>query len=331
MRKLLLLSLFAVSCASLNAEANLVVNGSFETGDFTGWTTHTCSAGCAVQGWRVENGNAFAGSYSALTECVDAPCNDPVTGDWIKQTLATDPSQLYSLTFAYDAHSEPTTELDVYWNGTRVQSLVNITPGYNVYTVTGLVPGTSGTVLEFTGRNDPSAIFLDAVSVQATGPGSSIAVFYQSAAPTPSSCSPALVDACNANSGVGIVNAPIFVLANNGSTPMTNGVLTLVGGDTFQVPSIPAGTYFVIEPGVTNDGQSLTPRVASSPPQGPPIHQATWGRTRVLRNSHSRDSKTARWSRPSTCAAPWRRRPFLRRVRRARRTIHWPRPLIFWG
>ncbi len=76
MRKFLLLSLFALSLTSLNGQVaggNLVVNAGFETGDFTGWTTHTCGEGCEAQGWSIQGGgNAFSGSYAAATECVNA-------------------------------------------------------------------------------------------------------------------------------------------------------------------------------------------------------------------------------------------------------------------
>src|SRR5437868_3328054 len=115
MRKLLLLSLFAISFASLNGvAANLVVNGDFETGNFAGWTTHDCVGGCFAVGWRVQSGAGVGGSFGAGTPCVNAICNDPVVGDWFSQTLATDPSQLYSLSFAYNSVSGPTTQLDVY-------------------------------------------------------------------------------------------------------------------------------------------------------------------------------------------------------------------------
>src|ERR1700733_2779701 len=185
MRKLLLLSLFAIFCALLNAEApppNLVVNGGFETGDFTGWTTHACTGDCSDAGWRIDGG-AFAGSVAAVTLCVGAPCNDRVNVDTLKQTLPTGPSQLYSLTFAYNAGEDSgcgeTTALNVYWNGALVQSLVNVAAGYHVYTLTGLTPGGTGTVLEFTGRQDPATLFLDAISVVASGPGSYIGAFYK--------------------------------------------------------------------------------------------------------------------------------------------------------
>ncbi len=184
-------------------------------------------------------------------------CTDPVLGDSIKQTLATNPSQLYSLSFAFNAGPDSGpgagTAVNVYWNGALVQSLVNIAPGYHVYTLTGLVPGGSGTVLEFTGRQDPAILYLDAIDVEATGPGSYIGAFYQSTAPV--TCPNGLSDACSANSTVGVVNAPTFVLANDGSAAITSGVLSLIGGDSYQVGTIPANSFLIVQPGLSNDDQ----------------------------------------------------------------------------
>ena len=97
-------------------------------------------------------------------------------------------------------------------------------------------------------------LYLSNISVQATGPGSYVGAFYQSTAP--GGCTAALADACSANSTVGNANAPTFVLANNSSTPITSGVLSLVGNDSYQVGTIPANSFQIIQPGLSNDGQS---------------------------------------------------------------------------
>ncbi len=258
MQKLVVLSLFAMSLAAVNGVAagnNLVTNGNFATGDFTGWTTHTCPEDvCSAQGWFVSTNDPYNSTFAAGTACVDASCNDPVNGDWIAQTLPTSPTQLYTLSFAYDSASGPTTSLNVYWNGVLIDTLLNIQQGYHVYTIAGLTPGAEGTTLEFTGRNDPAVIYLDDVSVIASGPGSYTGVFYNSTAPE--NCSALLTPVCTANNTAGVKAGPVFVFVNNGSAPITNGAFNLVDGDSYQVGTIPANSSVTVIPGISNDGQT---------------------------------------------------------------------------
>ena len=63
----------------------------------------------------------YSGTYAAGNPCISAGCNDPLTGSYLSQNLATDPSQLYSLSFAYNSYSGGGgTQLNVYWNGALV-------------------------------------------------------------------------------------------------------------------------------------------------------------------------------------------------------------------
>ncbi|MGP0072167.1 MAG: PEP-CTERM sorting domain-containing protein [Bryobacteraceae bacterium] len=81
-----------------------------------------------------------------------------------------------------------------------------------------------------------------------------IGVFYNSTAPT--TCPAGLTDLCAANNSVGVQDGPVFVFQNTSSTAITDGVLTIVGVDFFDVGTIPADSYVVVEPGISNDGQS---------------------------------------------------------------------------
>jgi hypothetical protein len=47
------------------ANADLIVNGGFETGDFTGWTQ---------SGWFIDTTNPHSGVYDAATGCSGASC-----------------------------------------------------------------------------------------------------------------------------------------------------------------------------------------------------------------------------------------------------------------
>lgn len=168
----------AMALLATVASADSVQNGGFTTGDFTDWTTHTCSIGCAVQGWGVgtfpsDPGTLPTGTtFAAETACVGTGCNNPTTGDWISQALPTVPLQTYTLSFFYDpgpgSGTIGTTELSVLWNGSLVPggTIIDATAStWATYTFTGLVATSSSTALEFTGRQDPSVLFLTDISV----------------------------------------------------------------------------------------------------------------------------------------------------------------------
>ena len=80
---------------------------------------------------------------------------------------------------------------------------------------------------------------LFAVSVSAAQVGD-IQVFYNS---TP-------------NFGLGVLDGPVFVFQNTTGTAITNGVLTIVGIDSFKVGTIAANSNVFVIPGVSNDGQN---------------------------------------------------------------------------
>jgi hypothetical protein len=188
-RKILFLGIsMALWAASASAGGiDLVANGGFTTGDFTGWTSSS-DENWYVNGIDTNPGAPSDTGYAAYNGCTGASCNDPVSGDWISQPLATGASQTYTLTFFFDpgASSEDdggggidaiadasvitTTELDVLWDGSLVTGgqIVNATSStWEEYTFTGLTASTTSTVLEFTGREDPDYLQLTDISVTA--------------------------------------------------------------------------------------------------------------------------------------------------------------------
>jgi hypothetical protein len=153
------------------ASANLIANGDFEPGDFTGWTP----TGPNI---FVDHGPGPDTTFGAF---FGANANGFNT---ISQTFATTPGASYTLTFFYQVTNLGTpipanNEFDVLWNGVSIggslfpQSDVN--PGSIMPTFTEKATGTS-TTLTFKGFNAPSFDFLDNVSVTQSVPdaGSSV-------------------------------------------------------------------------------------------------------------------------------------------------------------
>ena len=157
------------------AQANLLVNGGFEMGDFAGWTQ---------SGWFIETLNPNSGVYDASTGCSGVSCTtvgDP-NAAFLYQDVATTPGSTYDLSFFYGSGQLPTSgsELLVLWGDPTAPSLSTVVDFANVDTsgayvqYTGMVSATSAiSQLEFLGRQDLDFYYLDDVSLTA-GPVSSV-------------------------------------------------------------------------------------------------------------------------------------------------------------
>lgn len=158
-----------VALPVISAQAGvIIVNGGFETGDFTGWTS---------TGWFTDSDIPNSGSYYAGTGCTGANCT--VVGNassaYLFQDVATTPGTSYALSFFYNSGGTPTlaSTLRVLWGDPKA-ALSQIVIFTNVNTL-GAYVGYSGTVtassatsrLEFLGRQDPDFYQLDDVALAA--------------------------------------------------------------------------------------------------------------------------------------------------------------------
>jgi PEP-CTERM motif len=149
--------------ASVGAHADLVTNGGFETGDFTGWTVF----GGFFNG--VDDQAPQSGTYAAYF-------GDPVqTPSGIFQTLATTAGQLYTVSF-WLANEVDVNGLGVpnsfafSWNGTTEMSVSDVLgpTGYTLYSFT-LVATSAATDIAFTFASDPAFWDFDNVSAVDVG------------------------------------------------------------------------------------------------------------------------------------------------------------------
>lgn len=165
-----LVSIACVAACGLaaTAHANLVVNGGFETGDFSGWTVTTAPAGSNL---NVYAGQAFDGNFAA-----SFAANGGLY-DGIAQSLATTAGQEYEITFWVNNLGIENDSLLIDWEGATVLNLTPLGTGLESWeqiTLTVLATQ-NGSSFGIRGFDAQSGIGLDAVSVVAVpAPGAAI-------------------------------------------------------------------------------------------------------------------------------------------------------------
>ncbi len=142
------------------AFAQLVNNGSFETGDFTGW------------------------NQSGLEEVVTGPFSaysGAQQGDWysvwgniggdgfISQTISDTAGQPYNFSFWFASVGDSPSDFSAQWNGNTLFSCTDCNTGVNYTQFSFMVTGTGSDTITFNGRDDPSWMALDNISVTPAG------------------------------------------------------------------------------------------------------------------------------------------------------------------
>lgn len=142
--------LFAAS-----AQANLVTNGNFETGNFTGWTKSGNPGLSDVISNTVTSNHTFLWRNGAT--------GSPA---FISQNLVTSAGNTYDLSFdVYNSSTASTSTFEVWFNGIEVYQFIGEVHNWSHLTFSGLVATGASTELKFGARNDPSFTRLDNVEV----------------------------------------------------------------------------------------------------------------------------------------------------------------------
>jgi hypothetical protein len=154
---------FALSFAFLPAaRADLIVNGDFSTGDFTGWTVSPRGP------WLIDTSNPEGGTgFDAANGCFGGACLTDFGLNGLSQTVA-DAVSGYYLKFAFSPNqllSTAPAELIVLWDGATVfdHTYSAADPAYIGYSVG--VQGTGSDTVTFLVRNDFGLSNLDDVSL----------------------------------------------------------------------------------------------------------------------------------------------------------------------
>ena len=141
-------------------QTNIVLNGGFETGDFTGWTV--TGGGNFVDDGSSAGITPHTGIYVAEFGAVGEV-------DYLSQTLSTTPGASYLLSFWLNSpDGETPNEFLVSWNGTVLFDETDL-PAFGWTNIQFVVTATNTSmVLQFGGQDDPTYLALDDVSVVPT-------------------------------------------------------------------------------------------------------------------------------------------------------------------
>jgi hypothetical protein len=152
------------SGADPDPPGNLLLNNSFQTGDFTDWNLSgnigfTGVTNGTFDGYTAEDADGFFAFLGAVG-------SDAV----ISQTVSDSSGQAYTVSFWYNADGSGPSDFRASWDGTTLLSLSNptLTNGWTLYSFS--VTGTGSDTLSFGARNDPAYDALDNVAVFATTP-----------------------------------------------------------------------------------------------------------------------------------------------------------------
>jgi hypothetical protein len=156
---------FCLLVAAPTFAQNLITNGSFETGDFSGWTTSgNWDGNTAIEtGAFYDYSGAQDGNFYSVWGAVGSDAS-------ISQTLTTVAGAQYTISFWFASVGDNPSDFSVSWDGTQLLSLTNPNTGSNWTQYTFQATGTGSDTLTFTGRDDPAWMALDNISVTENQP-----------------------------------------------------------------------------------------------------------------------------------------------------------------
>jgi hypothetical protein len=148
------------------AQANLLTNGSFETGDFTGWTvSNNFEDTEVVSGPFYVYPAAEDGNYYAVL--------GPVGSDGtLSQSGSDTPGQALSLTYWLAGFGDNPSDFDATWDGSVIpgSAVTNFNSGDTYTEFSFDVTSTGSDTLAFNFRDDPDYMALDNVSLVSSTP-----------------------------------------------------------------------------------------------------------------------------------------------------------------
>ncbi len=146
-------------CAPAAFAQNLLTNGSFETGDYTGWT----------EGGNFEFTQVVSGAfydYSGAEDGIYYSTMGPVgTDGTLSQSFTDHAGASYTFSFWFASVGDDPSDFSAKWDGTTVLSLSDPNTGANWTQFSFTETGTGNDTITFSFRDDPAYVALDNVSV----------------------------------------------------------------------------------------------------------------------------------------------------------------------
>jgi PEP-CTERM motif len=165
MRLKLLPGVVALTVVLVSAPAfaqNLVTNGSFESGYWTGWTTGGNFADTEVVSSPFYGYESEDGSYFALL----GPVGSPGT---LSQTFSDQAGAQYTFSFYLAGRGDHPSFFSAMWDGTTLLSLTDPDHQWQQYSFTEI--GTGHDSISFSFQDDPGYMALDNIVVSSNGSG----------------------------------------------------------------------------------------------------------------------------------------------------------------